>query len=209
MTRSTARRLLLVGLFGTLAGLVTAVTPLSNLTLEWRPTTKISKKEKPDVSALARAAVRVDKLLDKRHVPNPEMIGENREKEDKGEVLAVLTKDDVAAFCTTSLADTLKSLGVPIATGQPTVVISGELTSFFATEKDGYLGDVSFRIKVANAAGQTLWSGVAKGAAKHGGRSYNAGNYCEVYSDSLMEAIVSLVHDQGFMGALAGTPAAR
>jgi hypothetical protein len=192
-----------------LAGSALAVNPLFDLTLEWRPTNKVSKKDKVDLAGLAGIAIKVQPLVDRRHVPNPQRIGENRENEKKGEVLEVLTKDDVAAFCTTNFAATLKHLGLPVNATGATVTISGELTSFFVTEKDGYTGDVSLSLKVTNARGEVLWSGVAKGAAKHGGRSYNASNYFETLSNSLQEAVLGLVKDRGFLDALAGKPTVK
>ena len=123
--------------------------------------------------------------------------------------MTVTTKDDVPTWCTDSLRTVLSKAGLPIGADKETVTVSGELQSFFVTEKDTYVGDVTIKIKVTNRAGTVLWTGMANGASKRWGRSYSADNYNEVLSDSVMEAAYSLLKNQRFMDALAGKAGAK
>jgi len=183
--------------------------PLENIALQWRPTTTFAELGAVDLTGLDKAAIKVEPLVDKRPAERVSLIGENREDEAQGQVLRVTTKEDAAAFCTSNLSAIMQKVGLPVATESPTVVLSGELVSFFVTETNVYVGDLSLKIKVSNRKGEVLWSGVANGGAKRWGRSYQLENYHEVLSDSLLQAVFDLLRNPRFLDALAGKHATR
>ena len=209
--RRTVRRVVAVALLASLAAVpaLAKKKPLVNIPLQWRPTTTLAELGAVNLTGLEKAAIKLQPLVDKRDKADPQLIGENREKEAKNEILTVTTRDNVAEFCTTNLGMVLAKLGLPMTAEQPTVTISGELLSFFVTETDVYVGDVSIKLKVADAAGNVLWTGMANGASKRFGRSYKDENYFEVLSDSLLDAISGLLKNARFMDALGGQGAPK
>jgi hypothetical protein len=185
-----------------LAGDALAVKPLIDLKLVWRPSKTHADLGKNDVTPLSQARIKVMPLADRRPVPNPGEIGESRENESKGEILSVLTNDSVPAFCTEHLGDLLRGLHLQVVDDSPSVVITGEVLSFYVIEKDGYDGTVTFKLHAAEASGKALWSGTVSGKAHCKGRSYKADKYFEALSDSLSDAVVRLVNEPGFRDAV-------
>ena len=83
------------------------------------------------------------------------------------------------------------------------VIISGEVRQFFVEETSTYKGHVLLRLSARNRADKTLWSGVVAGDATRFGHSYSAENYYEVFSDSIISAVSSLLQEADFRAALA------
>ena len=83
------------------------------------------------------------------------------------------------------------------------MVLDGEVRALFSTETGRYSTDVTLRLTAKDAAGKTLWSGIALGHDSHFGRSYKAENYFEVMSDMLLRATYNLLATDGFRAALA------
>jgi hypothetical protein len=187
-----------------LSALALARQPLMDLKLVWKPSKTPSELGKVDVDALKQARVKVQALADRRSVPNPEEVGENREEEDKGVTFDVLTVDSVPAFCTAHLTELLQGMGLQVGDSGPSVVISGEVETFYVIEKGAYDGTVAFKLRAADRAGKVLWTGEVTGTAHGKGRSYKADKYFETLSDAVTDAVVKLVSEPGFRAALAG-----
>lgn len=172
---------------------------LEGIPLEWTPTTEMGEVGALDLTGLYDLTLAVAALEDKRE--NPELIGENREDEDKGTILKVTTPDSVAEFVATHMKTVIGDLGIDVADEGADVTISGEVKKFFCLEENVYQGEVLLRIKVVRGE-ETLWAGVAGGSSKRFGRSYKADNYLECLSDSLLDAVVNLFRVDKFREAL-------
>ncbi len=175
-----------------------AADPLHNIPLTWKPTSKTTAGA-VDLTALGNARIRVIGLTDARK--SLELIGENREK---GGVLTVTTKDNVAGFVTQRLRDLLAGNGLNVVDNGETVSLSGEIRKFFVAETNTYQGEVVLMLTVSNPAGKALWTGIVSGASQRFGRSYKAENYHETLSDALIEAVNNLLRNPGFEKALRG-----
>ena len=214
------------------AGPAQAKKLLQNVPLVWRPTTQIGsggpvieihREATVDAQSGASASdttggldlggariqdmgssgsvrVQIVRLTDSRK--NPQLIGENREDADEGEILPVTTKDDVAAWCTDRLRILLEQLGLNVVESNGDVVLGGQVRRFFVAETNTYEGDVGFMIELKAKDGRLVWSGLANGVATRFGRSYKLENYYEVISDSLLDAVQKLVAHDNFIGAL-------
>jgi len=153
-----------------------------------------------DMGSSGSVRVQIVRLTDSRK--NPQLIGENREDADEGEILPVTTKDDVAAWCTDRLRILLEQLGLNVVESNGDVVLGGQVRRFFVAETNTYEGDVGFMIELKAKDGRLVWSGLANGVATRFGRSYKLENYYEVISDSLLDAVQKLVAHDNFIGAL-------
>jgi hypothetical protein len=134
----------------------------------------------------------------------PDLIGENRDKEDEGIVLTVTTADSAPRFVTDNLHRVLADAGLDMVNGGGDVILSGELKRFFVLETSTYAGDVSLKLEVRSKGGKLLWAGTVGGTAKRFGRSYKSENYYETLSDSLMDAAYKLLQNESFLKALGG-----
>lgn len=175
---------------------------LEGIPLVWKPTTPASEYGAVNLTGLSGVKVEVRALKDTRE--NPGLIGENRDKEDKGIVLPVTTADDPARFATDNLKRVLADAGLDVVDAGGDVVVTGELKKFFVLETSTYQGDVMLKLEVKAKGGKVLWAGTSGGTAKRFGRSYKSENYHETLSDSLMEAAYKLLQNESFMKALAG-----
>jgi len=175
---------------------------LENVTLAYIPTTTLGDKEAVDLTGMLKTKIRLGEFADRRS--EKKLIGENREKADKGKVLPVSTRDDVAAWIKARFSDELGRYGLSVVDSGGDVVLSGEVRRFFVTEDSTYGGDVGILITLTDASGKELWQGMANGAATRWGRSYKLENYQEAWSDSLFEAIYSLMENPEFRKALGG-----
>lgn len=171
---------------------------LQNIPLAWRPTSSIGQADNLDLSGIAGARIHIERLRDIRR--EGQVIAENREEADKGRILPVTTRDNVAEFCTEQLRVILGQLGISVGRGGPS--LGGEVRRFFVTETDNYRGEVMLHLTLHNRQGRLLWSGTVTGYAKRFGRSYQAENYYEVLSDALIDAAHNLVRDRGFRHAV-------
>ena len=193
-TRTKAMLFLLVGLGACAKDRET----LQNIPLDWRPTSSIGQADNLDLSRISGARIHIERLRDARR--EGRLIAENREEADKGRVLPVTTRDNVAEFCSEQLRVILGQLGMSVGRGGPS--LTGEVRRFFVTETDNYRGEVILQLALHNRQGRLLWSGTVTGYANRFGRSYKAENYYEVLSDALIHAAHNLVRDRGFRRAV-------
>jgi hypothetical protein len=171
---------------------------LENIPLVWKPTASMASMGSVDLTGLDNAKLQVERLADNRE--NRAAIGENIEKTPR----RVSTPDDVAAFVTDHMKSLISRAGIDVVGSGGTAILKGEISQFFVDESQIYKGDVRLRLTLTSPSGEVLWTGTARGAATHFGRSYKAPNYYEALSDSLTEATYHLVQDPGFRKALAG-----
>jgi hypothetical protein len=172
---------------------------LQNLPLKWTPTQSLSEMGPIDVSgALLTIKVHVDPFVDTRQ--DQSAIAENRE--NAGKFLPVTTSSDVAAFVTEHLKETLHGAAINVVDGAGDVTLSGDVRQFFVTETNLYHGDLSLLVRLKNAQGKEIWSGVIVGGAEHFGRSYKAENYYETISDMVINAAHNLLTNPAFHEAL-------
>jgi hypothetical protein len=197
-------RLLLLSLFSLLFVSAGAIAhdddkPLTDIPLVWAPSNSIADFDpKPDLSSIMDVKLQIDKFKDVRD--NPSAIGENREDADKPK--PVTTKDDVGAWVSDNLNKVLQTAGMNVVKSGGDVVLDGEVRALFSTETGRYSTDVTLRITAKNAAGKTLWSGIALGHDSHFGRSYKAENYYQNLSDGVMDALQNLLNNKDFMTAI-------
>ena len=179
-----------------------AQQPLSGIPLVWKPTSSASDYGIINLTGVSGVKIEIRSLEDARE--KPDLIGENRDKEDKGIVLPVTTSEKPAAFITEHLQKIFSDAGLNVVTTGGDAVVSGEVKRYFVLETSTYQAEVTLSIAVKNRKGTLLWSGVAGGAAKRYGRSYKAENYYEALSDALMDASYKLLQNEAFTKALVG-----
>jgi hypothetical protein len=170
---------------------------LEHVPLKWKPTSdlKLGTLQEP------ATAIQFESFKDVRQ--RPELIGENREDEDKGRVKPVTTSDDVGAFVSTHMRDLFKQAGLNTVDGNGGVIIKGEVKQFFVRETNTYRAEVAVHVTIVGANGVTLWSGIASGDAKRFGRSYVLENYYEVLSDAVVNTVSSMLQSTEIQKALA------
>lgn len=190
--RSRLFGVLLIVMFATYA----AAAMLEHVPLQWKPTSdlKLGAAQEPPT------AIQFEAFKDVRQ--RPELIGENREDADKGQVKPVTTSDDVGAFVSTHMRDLFKQAGLNTVDSNGGVIIKGEVKQFFARETSTYRAEVSVHITIIGSNGATLWSGIATGDAKRFGRSYVLENYYEVLSDAVVNTVSSMLQSAEIQKAL-------
>jgi hypothetical protein len=227
--RSSSRRpylALLATALGISISAAYAKQVLANVPLLWRPTSQVAPHsgvvDSPPAGVSSSEPAKTENGGGASSVPapsvarriqilpftdtrkNPSLIAENREDADKGTILPVTTRDDVAAWCSDRLRDILKQLGFEIVDADADLQLAGEVRRFFVVETTTYQGEVGLKIELKAKDGTTLWSGVANGAASRFGRSYSLENYHEVISDSLLDAVQRLAEHPAFVHAVGG-----
>jgi len=140
--------------------------------------------------------VRVGALADARQ--NPTEIGR---RVDRGEVLAVTTRTDVAEWCTQQLRWALGRQGFALEAEKPTILVSGEVTRLEVVEEGMYHGHAALKLKVSAPDGRVLWEGTATGKSTRFGRTYSAENYVDAAGGALESAVGELLDDEGFAAA--------
>jgi hypothetical protein len=170
---------------------------LEHVPLKWKPTSdlKLGAVQEP------ATAIQFEAFKDVRE--RPELIGENREDEDKGQVKPVTTSDDVGAFVSTHIRDMFKQAGLNTVDSNAGVSVKGEVKQFFVRETSTYQAEVLVHITVVSSNGATVWSGTATGDARRFGRSYVLENYYEVLSDAVVNTVSSILQSAEFQKALA------
>jgi hypothetical protein len=203
MRRFPIIALVLIGwAMGFAADGMAATKPLKGIPLVWKPTSSASEYGIINLTGASGVKIELRALEDTRE--KPDLIGENRDKEDEGIVLPVTTSEKPAAFITEHLQKIFSNAGLNMVTTGGDAVVSGEVKRFFVLETSTYQAEVTLSITVKNGKGTLLWSGVAGGEAKRYGRSYKAENYYEALSDALMDAAYKLLQNEAFIKALAG-----
>jgi hypothetical protein len=169
--------------------------------LVWKPTSALAETtEKLNLLHFAQAKIAILPLVDNRKEKS--LLAENREKVP---FRTVGTPDDVAAYLTRHAIELFQEAGLPVTdkADGATVVVSGELLRFGATEESTYKGELRALLQV-RAGDKLLWKGMAVGRASRFGRSFKLENYHEVLSDCLVAAVSRLLSDQVFTEVLAG-----
>jgi len=171
---------------------------LEHVPLKWKPTSdlKLGAVQEP------ATAIQFETFKDARE--RPELIGENREDEEKGQVKPVTSTEDVGAFVSSHMRELFKQAGLNTVDSSGGVLIKGEVKQFFVRETSTYQAEVAVHITVVSANGATVWSGTATGDAKRFGRSYLLENYYEVLSDAVVNTVSSMLQSAEFQKALAG-----
>ena len=178
-----------------------ASTSLENIPLLWKPTTGLFSLGAVELAELQSARLQIDAVIDNRE--NPEVIGQNREKETR----QVTTADDVPAFVTGRMKALMSTAGVKVVDSDATAFLKTELRQFFVDEITTYQAEVILRVTLTDPEGNVLWSGLTSGASARRGRSFKADNYYESLSDSLVGAVQQLLQNRGFRAALGGSSA--
>lgn len=192
------KRYLLVLMAAFLAfGCAHAPVPLNNIPLAWTPSDTVSENGAVDMTGLADAKLKIEKFTDTRK--NPALIAENREKGVK----SVTTRDDVAAYVTDHLAESLKTTGLGVVDTGDVPVLTGEIDNFFVTEVSTYHAEVTLHVTLKSASGKTLWTGIVGGSSTTFGKSYSAPNYYKVLSNAVVDAAHNLLSNPAFHNALA------
>ncbi len=172
---------------------------LEGVPLRFRPTDSTAKVLNEASRVFKLDEVQVKPFTDARE--DKQLIGRNHEEDP---ARTVTTKDDVGAWCSTTLAGMLREAGIPVVDEGARYVISGKVTRFMVDEGGMYNGAVAMLVTVEDAKGKQLWTGLVTGASKRWGRSYKAENYLEALSDALVRAVNALVTDPKLDGALEG-----
>lgn len=174
-----------------------AAAMLEHVPLKWKPTSdlKLGAMQEP------ATAIQFEAFKDVRD--RPELIGENREDEDKGKIKPVTTTDDVGVFVSTHMRDLFKQAGLNTVDSNGGVIIKGEVKQFFVRETSTYQAEVAVHLTIVGSDGATLWSGIATGDAKRFGRSYLLENYYEVLSDAVVNTVSSMLQSPDIQKALA------
>jgi len=173
---------------------IAAPRVLEKVPLKWKPTSDL----RLGTEQQTQAPIQFEVFKDVRE--RPELVGENREDEDK--VKPVTTSDDVGAFVSTHMRELFKQAGYNVVDSNGRVTIKGEVKQFFVRETSTYKSDVQVHLSVVGPDGATLWSGIASGDASRFGRSYVLENYYEVLSDALVNTVSSMLQSPEFQKAL-------
>jgi hypothetical protein len=166
---------------------------LEHVPLTWKPTSDLRLGS----MEMSQALIQFEPFQDLRD--NKEAIGENTE-DDKPK--PVTTGDDVGAFVSAHMRQLFERAGLKTVDHDGTVTIKGEVKHFFVRETSTYQTEVAVHISVVGADGKTLWSGLASGDATRFGRSYKLENYYEGLSDSVVNAVSSMLQSPEFQKAL-------
>jgi hypothetical protein len=181
------------------AGASYAADQLQNIPLKWTPKESIASMGVLDLSgAFLTTKIRVDPFNDAR--TDTASVGENREK---SQPRPVTTSSDVPAFVADHMKEAMRGLGMSVVDEGGDVSLSADVRQFFVTETNTYQGNVQLLVRLKNAAGKEIWSGVVLGSAEHFGRSYKSENYYETFSDMVLHATYNLLANPAFHEALA------
>ena len=161
------------------------------VSLKWKPTSDIGSVSHGGISNLVFTIQAFkDSRSDKR------LIGRNIES--AGKIRPVTTQEDVGRWTSDRFGDLLKMQGLHVGT-QGQVILTGDVLKFEVEESETYRGQVLVKLYARDAKGALLWEGVMSGSADRFGRSFNLENYYEVLSDSLIEAVSSLLSRTDFV----------
>lgn len=187
--------------FATASALEAKPKLLKDVALAWRPTTTLGEKSSIELTGLFKVKLEVS-LTDSRAQPN--LIAENREDEEDDGILPVTTKDVVADWLETRVGEQLGAYGLNIVASGGDLVVEGEIRRFMVTETETYQADIGILVTVRDAQKKELWQGMVNGSAERFGRSYKLENYHESISDAVLEAVHSMLENEGFRKALKG-----
>ena len=166
--------------------------------LKFRPTSQL--KMSVFAGEIPDAAVHVGAVNDVR--ANKEQIGENLEERKPVPVFAGSVEP--AAFVDATFRSLLNRAGLPLVDepGRADRVLVADLHYFWTQETNTYEAEIRLTITVRDRGGRQVWKGTINGTAERFGRSLSAENYQEVYSDSMVDLVQSLLGNAGFRDAL-------
>lgn len=167
----------------------------SGVELTWKATTDLTETAKMDLSKMSEAKIKVEKLSDARTIKPATRVGEY--SENPAEVLPVDTKSDVSEFITANLKNTLTKVGLDVADKNTQYTLTGEIKEFYVTETNTYKGNVLIKF-ILKKGDKVVWSGPIQGINKRFGRTYKLDNYMESLSDSVLDATLNLLKNEGF-----------
>lgn len=191
--------LFFTGLTGT-AHAVHAKGELKDIPLVWKPTIAVSSQGAIDLTAFKTVTLLVRPFTDARK--NPADIGRNLEQRRGEPEFAVTTKDSVAQWLTTHVAQTIREFEVDVAKENGTLFITGEVVKFFVTEKAVYEAEVGLKIRLISKTENVLWEGMISAKSTRWGKSYNADNYYEALSDATIAVVFTLLKNEQFTQAV-------
>lgn len=171
---------------------------LKGIELKFKPTSSLADYENMDLSSLSSISISLGNFIDERE--EKELIGENKEKEDKGKVLPVTTITSVSDFLKETYKKLLKDIGVKIVDGSPKT-LEAKVIKFFVEEKNLYRAEVWLDIELKKD-GVLIYQERIMGSAKRFGRSYKLENYFEVLSDAIIDSFASLFQNERFLNSL-------
>jgi hypothetical protein len=194
-----------------------ARTGVSEVPLEWSPSTGEDGPKVPavDVAPLAGVRIRIDRFADGRDGA-PGVIGENHG--GPGDPVEVTTPDDVPGFVTDRFLAILRESRLPVVDERMLremgadivdkravqVRVRGEIQRFFVTEEDHCDAEVRLGVVVEDSQGRPIWSGTSSGQSGRIARSYKVADYQGSLSDALLEATAQLLRSSDFLHALEG-----
>lgn len=183
----------ILGLIMSLSSAVSAKDLLDHVILKWKPTTEVSTFKSVNYSALLAHKIKLGTFTDSRI--EKKLIGENVEKENK---LPVSTDSKLEDFIRAGVNTTFKDLGLSVVDSNPDYTLNFEITKFFITEKNTYVGTLVTKVNLVKS-GKVVWSDVAMGSNKRFGRSYKLENYLETSSDLVIDLLLNLFKKPEFM----------
>jgi hypothetical protein len=174
-----------------------ASADLTDVPLVWKADNNALLSDSTTLTVLLTHKIKLEPFGDSRS--NKQEIGKNIEK---AEVRTVTTKDNVAAWCTERMKDILRQYGMSVVENDATVIIKAELINFYVTESSVYSAIVTLRVSASDPKGKVLWQGVISAEAQRFGRSYKLENYQESLSYAFLDAVKTLLNNQGFNAAI-------
>lgn len=171
---------------------------LKDISLKFTPTSSLADYENLDLSGLSSVSISLGNFIDERE--NKELIGENREDEDKGKILQVTTAIPVSDFLKEVYKKLLKDVGIKIVDGSQKI-LEVNIVKFYVEERNLYKAEVWLDVKLKKD-GYLIFSERVMGSVKKFGRSYKLENYLEVLSDAIIDGFASLFQNGKFTKAL-------
>ncbi|MEJ5166721.1 MAG: hypothetical protein WHV67_06810 [Thermoanaerobaculia bacterium] len=171
---------------------------LKDVVLKFKPTSSLSDYDNLDLSGLTNVSLCLGDFYDEREDKN--LIGENKEEEDKGKILPVTTATPVGDFLKEVYTKLFKDVGIKIVqNGEKKLEL--KIIKFYVEEKNLYKAEVWLDIKILKG-GSVLWEDRIMGSAKRFGRSYKLENYLESLSDAILDGFASLFQNGKFLEAI-------
>lgn len=171
---------------------------LKDVDLKYKPTSSLADYDNLDLSGLYNVSISLGDFIDEREDKN--LIGENREDEEKGKILPVTTATPVKDFLKDVFSKLFRDTGIKINESSPKV-LEVRIIKFFVEERNLYKAEVWLDIKLLK--GETvLWEDRVMGSAKRFGRSYKLDNYLESLSDAILDSFASLFQNRKFLDAI-------
>ncbi len=171
---------------------------LKDINLKFRPTSSLADYDNLDLSGLSSLSISFGDFIDERE--DKELIGENREDEEKGKILPVTTATPVSEFLKETFSKLFKDIDLKVSEGSPKT-IEIKIIKFFVEERNLYKAEVWLDVKLKKG-NEILWEDRIMGSAKRFGRSYKLENYLEVLSDAIIDCFASLFQNGKFTRAL-------